>query len=613
MLITYTGLLFLVLMDFLVLITIAVNWRALRYRYLRYAALATTGELARQLANILYIAFPVYASLLVVSSIMQVTFAAFVLIAVAHVTETRLRRWWVAAPVLAGPVIAGIVVNIDMSVTAEWLVGSLPSASLHVGAAFILMTRGRADSQGKGWLLILLLFILATQLTMAGSAGQSGDWFTMSFFINSIVCTLLGLNFAYLAVETVHDETLRAQDEQRRLESRMFQTQKLESLGVLAGGIAHDFNNLLVGVLGNAALAKLDLEEDHPARESVDQIEQSANRARELVSQLLAYSGRGKFHLEYVNLSDLVREMAQLLEASISKKAHIQFDLADDLPLIHVDATQVRQIAMNFITNASDALEGVSGDITVTTGYLASPDALLRGAVVHSSLRQGPCVFLQVRDSGMGLDPSVIQSIFDPFFSTKKTGHGLGLAAVIGIVRSHAGALAVETRQGEGAAFTVAFPVAKRVPQVAAPAQHIGASRASGATQEAAATILVGAQQPGDLSRLARLAHEAGFETLPAVDGAEVIALMRGAQVPFDAVLYAPSETEGDLANVVNTARQSRVGLPLIFVIKDSAKPNNAFDAADHPVHIVDNSCTDAAIGSLLCTLLENRPGLLRA
>ena len=615
MLITYTGLSFLVLVDFLVLITIALNWRALRYRYLRYAALAICGELLRQLCNILYIGSDGFWPLIVMSAVLQVAVAAFVLIAVAYITTTTLRNWWIAVPVVACPIIATIVFNSEMNTTAIWAVATMPAASLHFGACFMLMTRGRADSQGKGWMLILLVLILASQITMAASVGESSDLFTLSYFINSVVYTLLGLNFAYLAVETAHDETLKAQEDQRRLEMRMFQTQKLESLGVLAGGIAHDFNNLLVGVLGNAALAKLDLEQDHPARESVEQIEQSATRARDLVSQLLAYSGRGKFHLEYVNLSQLVREMTQLLEAAISKKAHVRFDLAETLPLVNVDATQVRQVVMNFITNASDALEGAPGTITVTTGSLDSCEPLMRGSVVHSSLRPGPCAFLQVRDTGMGLDPDIIHSIFDPFFSTKQSGHGLGLAAVIGIVRSHDGALVVETRGGEGAAFTVAFPVAVEASRselatissnaFEAPARAI---KTPVEEEELAATVLVGAENPGQLSRLARVAHEAGLEALPAVDASEVIERVRDASLLLHGIFFVQSGYAGELQRLIGAVRKYRADLHLVLLIDDASQLPSSDD--HRYVRLLRADCSDVDLKQMMMQIVpKGLPG----
>ena len=605
MLITYTGLWFLVLVDLLVLITITLNWRALRYRYLRYAALAMGGELLRQLCNILYIANDDFLPLLIASALLQVAVAACVLIAVAWVTETTLRSWWIALPIVACPIIATVVFNSDLSTVTTWFIATLPAASLHFGACFMLMTRGRADTQGKGWMLILLLFILVSQITMALSVGEYDDWFTLSYFINSVIYMFLGLNFAYLAVETAHDETLRAEADRRRLESRMFQAQKLESLGVLAGGIAHDFNNLLVGVLGNAALAKLDLEDDHPARESVEQIEQSANRARDLVSQLLAYSGRGKFHLEYVNLSTLVREMTQLLESAISKKAHIRYELAPDLPLVHADATQVRQIIMNFITNASDALEGAPGDITVTTGRLESTDPLLQGAVVHSSLREGPCAFLQVRDSGTGLDAEIIQSIFDPFFSTKQSGHGLGLAAVIGIVRSHSGALTVETRRGDGTAFTVAFPVVEA--DVVAPSAVATAApeeTVAPVAEAPAAVVLVCAENPGQLSRLARVVHQAGLEALPAVDCTEVLERMRDAAQPLDSIVYVPSGYAGEIERVVGAARNSREDVPLILLLENSAQLSET-DENGIQLHLLDVACSDSDLEQLMLHTLR--------
>ena len=236
----------------------------------------------------------------------------------------------------------------------------------------------------------------------------------------------------------VNDVTERVTAEQKRreMEQRMVQTQKLESLGVLAGGIAHDFNNLLVGVLGNAGLALADLPEDSSVRSAVEQIERTALRAADLTRQLLAYSGKGRFVILPVNLTNLVGEMLELLMVSISKSATLETQLAADLPCIEADATQIRQVIMSLLINASDALEGAAGTIRIRTALIHMSTFHI-GRMIQSAnaLQPGRYVCLEITDTGRGMDAGNCERIFDPFFSTKQTGRGLGPAAVQGIVR----------------------------------------------------------------------------------------------------------------------------------------------------------------------------------
>lgn len=254
------------------------------------------------------------------------------------------------------------------------------------------------------------------------------------------------------------------------LESKILQAQKLESLEVLAGGIAHDFNNLLVGILGNSELALMDMPPEAPAREHVKQVEKTAKKATDLVRQMLAYSGKGRFVLEPLDPQNIVQEMTHLLELSISRKAFIKYDFADSVPPIEADATQVRQIIINLVTNASDAIGDRSGVICIATGAMECDRAYLSETYLDDDLPEGLYSYIEVSDTGIGMSPTVRERIFDPFFTTKFTGRGLGLAAVLGIVRGHRGAVKVYTEQGCGTTVKVLFPsIEKCEPMVDAP------------------------------------------------------------------------------------------------------------------------------------------------
>ncbi len=327
-------------------------------------------------------------------------------------------------------------------------------------------------------------------------------------------------------VEEVGGQTamlLSTQDvtDQRNLERQMLHSQKLESLGVLAGGIAHDFNNLLAGVLGNADLALADLEPCSPARESLAGISQAARRASELCRQLLAYSGKGRFQVQPIDLAELVHEMGQLLTISISKKAVLKYHFAPDLPSIEADATQIRQVIMNLILNASEAIGEQSGVISLSTGAARYDAEYLAGAYCAEQITPGEFVYLEVSDTGHGMDRPTQDRIFDPFFSTKFTGRGLGLAAVLGIVRGHRGAIRVYSEPERGTMFKLLFPAGTNVKARAA-------DRARGNDPwRGQGTILVVDDEEAVRSLSRRMLERSGFAVVTANDGRDAVEKFR--------------------------------------------------------------------------------------
>jgi PAS domain S-box-containing protein len=249
--------------------------------------------------------------------------------------------------------------------------------------------------------------------------------------------------------------------ERKHAEERLREAQKLESLGLLAGGVAHDFNNLLVGVIGNASLAQEMLSPDHPAIELLDGVIKTGQQAAHLTRQMLAYAGKGKFVVEALNLSALIPEMAALVRTSISKKIALDLDLEQGLPTIQADRGQIQQVFMNLVLNAADAIGSEEGLITVKTGVQDVNERYLQLHPEAATLSPGKHVRLEVRDTGCGMDDATRARIFDPFFSTKFTGRGLGLAAVAGILRGHKGAIMVSSAPGRGSRFTVLFAAAE--------------------------------------------------------------------------------------------------------------------------------------------------------
>ena len=260
-------------------------------------------------------------------------------------------------------------------------------------------------------------------------------------------------------VGTIQDITERKQFEakQEQLRKQLLQAQKMESLGVLAGGIAHDFNNLLTGILGNAELAKFSIHDPEKMHTRLENIMEASKRAAELTNQLLAYSGKGKFVIGPINLSDQVKEIGELLLASIGKNARLEYSLDPNLPIIEGDQSQIQQIVMNLIINGAEALESKPGIIKVSTGVM-DVEQVQKLSIVEIAPGPEPLVYLQVEDNGVGMDRETTERLFDPFFTTKFTGRGLGMAAVLGIVRGHRGGIAVDSTPGSGSRFTILFP-----------------------------------------------------------------------------------------------------------------------------------------------------------
>ena len=335
------------------------------------------------------------------------------------------------------------------------------------------------------------------------------------------------------ALAMVSDITERklAEQERRDLETQMRQAQKLESLGVLAGGIAHDFNNLLTGIIGNAGMA-LDESAGHPRlHQNVEEIDTAARRAAGLCQLMLTYSGKGQLQVTPVDLNALIKEMGDLLGVSKSKKAAIEYEMAEDLPSVDADATQIGQILMNLITNASEALGEESGVIAIRTGTVMCDTNFLRDTYLSPSLPAGKYVYLEVRDTGVGMDAETLDKVFDPFYSTKFVGRGLGLAAVLGIIRSHNGAIKVESAAGMGTTFCVLLPVGRMdAVEVAQPSE-------SPTPVVAGRTVLAVDDEDIVLSLIKRVLESAGASVMTADNGQAAVTCYREHKDDIDCVV----------------------------------------------------------------------------
>lgn len=260
---------------------------------------------------------------------------------------------------------------------------------------------------------------------------------------------------------TVHDVSSRRRNEAERyaFERRVQEQQKSESLMVLAGGVAHDFNNLLTGILGNAELLAMQAPAESGQRRAAEAIVIGAQRAADLVSKMLAYAGGGRVVAEHVDLDALVREMVDLLEASVARQCTLTYQSPGPLPLVETDPTQIRQVVLNLIINATEAVDDHAGVVTVATGEEVLDRERLKHMTFGNDNEPGRYVFIDVVDNGAGMSEHTLARMFDPFFSTKDQGRGLGMAAVRGIVRSHHAALRVTSAVGQGTRFRVWFPL----------------------------------------------------------------------------------------------------------------------------------------------------------
>jgi len=311
----------------------------------------------------------------------------------------------------------------------------------------------------------------------------------------------------------------KAEEERLLFERQMMQTQKLESLGVLAGGIAHDFNNILMSIIGNADLALTRINKESPATDNLRHVLDASSRAADLVRQMLAYSGRGQFIIENIDLNLLVQEMTHMLEVSISKKAVLRFNLHRQLPSVTADATQIRQVIMNLVINASEAIDDRSGIIAITTGCMNCDRRYLRQICLDKQIPEGLYVFLEIADTGCGMDEKTLARIFDPFFTTKFTGRGLGMAAVQGIIRGHHGAIKIYSEVEKGTTFKVFLPAATL------PEELFNSSPDEDSAWQGLGTILLVDDEESVLGIGSEMLRELGFDVITALDGQQGVNL----------------------------------------------------------------------------------------
>ena len=409
--------------------------------------------------------------------------------------------------------------------------------------------------------------------------------------INSKILYVDGRPIGILGIARDITERREAEKERKRLEQQILQAQKMEGLGVLAGGIAHDFNNLLVGVLGNAGLALRRVPKDSPVHEYLKRIEQAAQQAAELTGKMLAYSGRNAFMARLVDLSRVAREAEPLLRAGISKEVTLEFDLVVDLPRIYGDAAQIHQVLVNLVTNAAEAMEGKPGHVLIRTYPFSVTPEYFAQVFFKENAEPGEYVCLEISDTGCGIPSDQIQRIFDPFYSTKFSGRGLGLPVVLGIVRGHRGLIHLYSEPGTGTTFKILFPRAPEGRDTFSGLLSFQQTEPSGVeepsdTEEAAgkqsARILIVDDEQTVRQVMRDVLERSGFSVIEARDGEEAVSIFRQDPGQWKAIVLDLTMPRMNGREAYDHIRQLRSDIPVI-IASGFADQDIDLQFCDHP------------------------------
>lgn len=364
----------------------------------------------------------------------------------------------------------------------------------------------------------------------------------------------------WISVHQDLSRRLQAEREREVLQRKLMEAQRLESLGILAGGIAHDINNYLVLILGSVSLLGDFPGGDATHEEARRQIQAGASQIRDLVQQMLAFAGKGRFVSQAIDVQELISELLPLLRSSISKKLRLHCELGSTLPLIDGDPAQLRQMLINILVNASEAFDGRSGAIRIALSPYRPGDTPL----LPDEVQRG--VLIDISDNGPGIPDEIIGRIFEPFFSTKATGRGLGLAAVLGIVRSHHGAIAAQAAEPAGMCFRIALPAGKlQLPSKRAP--HLAA-----APKASDGCVLVVDDEPGVRSVLQLFLQRSGYTTLLAEGGTQALQLLAESPQRIAVVLLDLTMPERSGEEVFQDIRRIAPKLPVIIMSGYNAK-----------------------------------------
>ncbi len=402
--------------------------------------------------------------------------------------------------------------------TAEELLGQPIWKPVHPDDQALVQQRGEARRRGEAVPHRYVLKILH----------KDGHTIYTDFIARAV--TLGGKVYGLGTAFDITDSVMAAEN-RLRMERQILEAQKLESLGLLAGGIAHDFNNLLTVILGNASIIVEEATPKSLLQACATTVVDTCHRASDLTRQMLAYSGKGRFVVEPTDFNTTLKGITSLVESGLPKMITLRYELGQDLPGLNADRSQLQQVILNLVTNAGESMANGGGIITLRTGFQQLKEADIATSYPGQELQPGPYLFLDVTDSGQGMDEATKVRIFEPFFTTKAVGRGLGLAAIQGIVRSHQGGIWIESRLGEGTTFRVLLPALGTPVEVAAEVSAMPDDwRGSG-------LVLVVDDEEPIRAMTATALKRVGFDVVEAGDGREGIEVFRRHAADLQAVL----------------------------------------------------------------------------
>ena len=422
---------------------------------------------------------------------------------------------------------------------------------------------GKRDGMGVAWVFIFAMCVGSIAVWQLGYSPL--DFLHIITSLAALLFITVIAFFYQKRIETYQQRIaeqaateIHAEAERRRLSERLEHVRRMESVGLLAAGIAHDFNNLLVGVLGHAELLALDLPDDDPRHKQVEEIIRSARRGSALVSQMLAYAGKGKFEIRPVALECLVEETVRLLRALFGSGVRVRCTHESGLPTIKGDRNQLGQIVMNLLTNAADALGNEGGENHIRTGRVNLNAAQMAGMLLNE-VPAGEYVFMEVSDTGCGMDEATRARIFDPFFTSKKHGTGLGLSAMLGIVRAHRGNIFLESTQGEGTRFVIYLPVdGTCAPEEATPSRAVEDASLRG-------TVLVVDDEETVRDVTKKMLERSELSVLTVEDGESSVEMFRQQADNFSLVILDLTMPGMNGEEVFRSIRSIRADVPILF------------------------------------------------
>jgi signal transduction histidine kinase/CheY-like chemotaxis protein len=443
--------------------SLSYYYRKLEFSYLLAGAVAMAFELVSQLFETIALMGQM-PLLLEIAVCTRMVSAVCLLVCVYNLTDKKVSQ---------GVLGAGFVMLIGVYITCllwqpsepiRWTLLEAPSALLLLyGVA--LLVRGRLFSPGYVAMMSLMAVHVVLR-TLLPWVNEAQSMLSIGYFLDSVIVVLIASALvvicAEMMIKRIDDKDVKLSNielENRRLEMQFAHAQKEESLGVLAGGIAHDFNNMLTSILGYTSLAMKKLPSDSEVRKDLYMVMSGARQATDLTSQMLTYTGKSAVEFDAIEISHVVDNMSGLINSIVPRKIRLVHKEARDLPKFRGDSVQLGQVLMNLVANAVDAIDNNIGKIEITTGLADVDMDLLRASLFSADLEPNAYVFVRVSDTGVGFDPGEVERIFDPFYSQKTQGKGLGLSSISGIVRQHKGFIHVNSLPGNGADFTVYFPI----------------------------------------------------------------------------------------------------------------------------------------------------------